>query len=704
MGLRATLLALAWATLTVGAQPFDSGHDDVAVAQDRQPDPEMPRFRAGANLVRVDAYVSKDGAALTDLKPEELAVFEDDKPQKLESLELIQARGPIPQSERTNPTTVRDMRQDVADSARTFTLFFDRFHVSVAGAYHANTPVIATLDTLIGQDDMVGVMTPEMSATSITYSRRTSNIERYLTDAWAWGIKDQVNTFSPQEQSFHECYPQVKYGFIADEMVARMREQQTLDALDGLVTHLDGLRPERKFVLVFTEGWPLYQRDEKLGRPLDAAVPGPDPIRVDPGTGRIATPGAPDTGRGMTTSFQACERQRVMLAFIDHQVEFRQLLQRANRANVSFYPIDARGLIVFDQPTRFDLSPSVDAAFLRKRHEDLHMMALQTDGVAVLNNTNDIAGAMRRMLADLGSYYLLSYYSSNTKLDGRFRRIRLEVTRVGAEVRARPGYLAPTESEARAGGVMPERPANSRSVPTPPPLVTRALDAIAPGRGNLPVRIQASGARSSIRAVVEFDAATAKLPEWISGGTLRLVIDPERGTTGATQTITAAIQPGQRSIPIGGTDAPLAPGRYSVRAELTPKAGRLPIQVTTFATVPAESAEVGTGALALRRGPSTGLAHVPTADPRFRRTERLRVEVPLMGEGHTGSARLLARDGQPMPLVATYTTRVDGDRNLTLAVAEIGLAPLAAGEYVLELTLAKGGTSDVVAYGFRIVP
>ena len=31
----------------------------------------MPRFRAGANLVRVDAYVSKDDVALTDLKADD---------------------------------------------------------------------------------------------------------------------------------------------------------------------------------------------------------------------------------------------------------------------------------------------------------------------------------------------------------------------------------------------------------------------------------------------------------------------------------------------------------------------------------------------------------------------------------------------------------------------------------------------------------
>ena len=379
-------------------------------------EPQRPRFRAGANLVRVDAYVSKDGVALTDLRPEDLEVYEDDKLQTLESVELVKARAPIPQSERINPTTVRDMRQDAADASRLVTLFFDRFHVGVSGGYHANKPIVQTLDKVIGQDDMVGVMTPEMSPTSITYSRRTTNIERFVTDTWAWGIKDQVATFSLQEQAFYECYPEGdKYGYTAAEMIARLREQQTLDALDQLVTHLEGLRPERKFVMVFTEGWPLYQRSDRLRRPFDGMPPGrQDPLRVDPLSGGIAKPGTPDSTRGMTVSFQACERQRAMLANIDHQLEFRTLLQRANRANVSFYPIDARGLIVFDQPTRFDLPPSVDQAWLRRRHEDLRMMAAQTDGLAVLNSTNDIAGAMQRIFADVGSYYLLAYYSSNT--------------------------------------------------------------------------------------------------------------------------------------------------------------------------------------------------------------------------------------------------------------------------------------------------
>ena len=79
---------------------------------------QLPRFRAGANLVRVDAYVSKDGVALTDLTQDDFLVFEDDKVQPIESFDLIAARAPNPQSERTNPTNVRDMRQQAAEAGR----------------------------------------------------------------------------------------------------------------------------------------------------------------------------------------------------------------------------------------------------------------------------------------------------------------------------------------------------------------------------------------------------------------------------------------------------------------------------------------------------------------------------------------------------------------------------------------------------------
>jgi VWFA-related protein len=663
---------------------------------------ELPRFRAGTNLVRVDAYVSKDDVAVTDLKVEDVEVYEDDKLQTVESFQLVTARPPNPQSERTNPTNVRDMRQEVQDSARVFTLFFDRLHVSLSGSYHARKPIIETMDRVIGPDDLIGVMTPDMSPGSVTYSRRTGSIESFVTGNWHWGQRERniMVSQTPQEEMLFECYgvdPELHGA-----LVARLREQQTLDALESLIIHLEGLRPERKFVMVFTEGWALYRQNDRLLRPVGGRPPTGDPIGTDPRTGGLRRPGSPDPQTGTRTGGEACERLRTMLAYIDHEVDFRQLLQRANRANVSFYPIDARGLIVFDTPIEWGVPPSVDNAWLRRRHDDLRMMADQTDGHAVLD-TGNVSGEMRKIFADVGSYYLMSYYSTNQRLDGRFRRIRVEVKRDGVNVRARPGYLAPTEEEARRAGAVSTSTSNAKS---PPPTVTRALDSLAPARGNLPVRVQAAGAPGTIRAVVELDPATAKQPEWLSGGTLKVTFEPERSQgsiQGASQTLTMAIEPGQRSIPIEGTDQPLAAGRYSVRAELTPRAGRLPIQLTTFATVPADTAPVGTAALASRRGPSTGLAYVPTADPRFRRTERLRIEVPVAGEGFTGTGRLLTREGQALQVVVNVSTRADA-KGKHLAVGEAALAPLAAGEYVLELSLTKDGKPEIVSYGFRLVP
>ena len=174
-------------------------------------------------------------------------------------------------------------------------------------------------------------------------------------------------------------------------------------------------------------------------------------------------------------------------------------------------------------------------------------MASQTDGEAVLN-TNDVSGAMqkvfRRRRLVLPAELLLD---ATTKLDGRFRRIRVEVKRHDVDVRARPGYLAPTESGSarRRRG---DRPAPARK-PAPPPTVTRALDALAPARGNLPVRVQAVGGRSSIRAIVELDAATAKQPEWLSGGTLRLTFEPERITGSSAVGAVADADHGDRTRP-----------------------------------------------------------------------------------------------------------------------------------------------------------
>jgi VWFA-related protein len=682
MRLRIALLGLMVPTLLAAQQPG-----------------ELPRFRAGTNLVRVDAYVSKDDVAVEDLKVEDFDVYEDDKLQAVESFSLVKARAPIPQSERTNPTNVRDMQQAAQDAARVFTLFFDPVYVSLSGSYHARKPIIETLDRVIGEDDLVGVMTPEMPVSAITYSRRTTSIENAVTKTWYWGRRDSIIE-TPQEQAIRQCYPASGNDRdLAGEMIARMSERQTLRALEALVIHLDGLRPERKFVMVFTEGWPLFRMNENLARRVEGRVPMTDPPSTDPRTGGLFRPGSTDPQTGGQT-MEACDRMRTELAYIDHEVEFRELLQRANRANVSFYPIDPRGLVAFDDPIGpgRPAGPVSDMRRLSSRQDGLRTLAADTDGTVVLNT--DIERALPRLLTDVGAYYLLGYVSTNPKLDGRYRRLTVRVKRPGVELRARPGYLAPTAAEVAAGQT-PSAAATSG----PPSTVREALSRLPGGRTPPPLYLQAAGGSGYLQITVELDRAIAAAPEWAKGGTIRVEVGPA-DTSGKDRRVEELVlAAGQRVYALRHPARDLlAPGRYQVRAQLTASGARSPLTLSTVATVPAAEALLGTAAIASRRGPGTGRLFQPTADPRFRRTERLVVETPLLASDATVSARLLNRLGQPMAVPVTLAERIDESLQLRVSLAELALAPLAPGEYVVEVTATKGTATSTVSYGFRVVP
>ena len=86
--------------------------------------------------------------------------------------------------------------------------------------------------------------------------------------------------------------------------------------------------------------------------------------------------------------------------------------------------------------------------------------------------------------------------------------------------------------------------------------------------------------------------------------------------------------------------AVVAPGRRSSRATTSfACAARAPRGVETVSvpvTLPAAS--TASGAVFIRRGPSTGNKDMPTADLRFRRSERIRVEVPSAAARHRRAA------------------------------------------------------------------
>ncbi len=676
--------------------------------------PQPPIFHTEANYVRVDVYPSHDGAPVGDLTRDDFEVLDNGVPQKIEQFQHIVVRAGGPQETRREPNSVAESRALLNDpQARAFVVFLDTYHVTIGGSHNIRRPLIDALDKTIGQDDLVAVMTPEMSAADLAFARRTTTIEGMLTRHWPWGERDQFTLKDPEESQYQECYPGVgpvpgcpdDDRGVATEMIYRRREKRTIDALQDLVRYLRDAREERTAVLVVSDGWRLFRPDPTLSRRLYCAVPGAAEITVDPKTGKL-TQANPQSPTGAVQN--RCDQDRMELSAIDDPQEFRRMLEEANRANVSFYSIDPRGLAVFDEPIVPPLGPSVgapapmvplsiDRRTLEERLDSLRTLAADTDGLAVVN-TNDLGAGIRRIVSDLTSYYLLGYYATG-KLDGKFHKITVHVKRPGVQVRARRGYLAATEAEVSAAAAATARRSSPEAVGARA-LATSAAAAVAKlaGVGRVePLKIQATGGWKpgpDGTAVPAF-WVVGEVVDRIPGADLDALVTDPSGQTVATAR--GRVQPGTTGALVAvNPAATIAPGEYTLMVR-----GQLPTgSAKASAKVTLPPAPQASGGIVVRRGPATGNREVPTADLRFRRSERMRMEVPSPAAASV-RARLLDRNGVEVPVPVTAAMRPDPD-GTRWATADLAVVPLAPGDYVMELTTTATGAADGTAAPGRL--
>src|SRR6185503_17501324 len=677
----------------------------AALAQTPTPPPQ-PTFRTEANYVRVDAFPTmKDGAPIADLTQADFEILEGGVPQQIEQFEHIVIRAAGSQDARVEPNSVREsLAMAQGSRARLFVVFLDTYHVEIEGSHAIRKPLVDALERLIGPDDLVGVMTPEMSARDVTFARRTTTIEGLLSRYWHWGERGRMTVRDPQDELYGVCYPNAgadsrctDQNGIAAEMIDRRHEKLALDALQDLVRYLRAVREERKAILAITNGWLLFRPNLNLARKLEChGVPTGPPVGIDPRSGRLTTREQP-----LAPPASQCDADRMKLGNLDNDAQFRDILGEANRANASFYPVDPRGLAVFDTPlVRNDVPgpppsmvpPSVDRAMLAGRINSLRTLAEATDGLAIVNS-NDLAGGFRRVIADLSSYYLLGYYSTG-KLDGRFHSITVRVKRPGVKVRARRGYLAATPAAATAaarGGAGAPATTNSEADATAR-AIAAAIGPLAGYARELPLRIQTAAGwkpgnaeSAAIWVVGELGGAATTGDAFVDGFDVTITV-----STASDQTVGTAstrVPRGARAFRAVVTPSqPLAAGEYAVRVGARGGAGSIPVRETTRLTVSA--APDAAGAMFVRRG--AGNRESPTADLRFRRNEQLRVEIPVAASDPP-SARLLDRNGQPLAVPVTAAVRDDADGS-RWHTAQLSLAPLAPADYVIELTAGSKKT------------
>ena len=661
-----------------GAQPA-SAQQPANAEQPVSTQQELPVFRGGINFVRVDVIVTdKKGQQVMDLKQSDFEVTEDKKPQTIEQFRLIRVDG-NPKPGEPPPRQIRnieDAEVELAkDDVRVFVIFFDDYHVRLGNSLSVKEPLSRFIRDQIRPNDVVAVMYPLTPVNDLNFTRNPAALLSAIDN-----FKGRKFDYTPMNQ-FEE-----QYARYPTEVVEQVRNDVVMTALRGLATRLGGLREGRKSIIYVSEG-------------LQASLP-PQMRRAD-----ATMPADPRMRGGMLGENSTREQTAEFFGQSDLYSRMREVYATANRNNAAFYALDPRGLAVFE----FDINEGAgfesDKRALQATTDTLRVLAEETDGRAIVNR-NDLAGGLTQMMRDSSVYYLLGYNSSSAPTDGKFHDIGVRVKRSGVDVRARKGYWAYTVedltkaktptievakpvqqalasiansvqaakyirtwigTERAAGGKtrvtliwepLPQAPGLRRDQPQPGRVSIIAADQKGDlvFRGRVPDAALASG--TPVTATPAAPVATA--PQ-------RLVFDAPPGTLELRLSVEAAGAGGVIDTEI----------RTLIVPDLTtPDAAMSTPRVFRARTARDFNALAG-DAMA-----------VPLAGREFSRAERLLIRFDIYGNA-LPSAVLLNRAGQKMADLPVAAAVSGGSHQI-----DVGLGAIAAGEYLIEITV-KGGLGEV---------
>ncbi|HKC57994.1 MAG TPA: VWA domain-containing protein [Vicinamibacterales bacterium] len=637
-------------------------------------------------MIRLDIHPTADGRAVQDLTAADLDLLEDGTPQKIET--LTHAAGP----------------------ARSFVVFLDTPHMRFEGARDVRVALVRFLDRLLGEDDMVGVMTPEMTPPDIRFGPKESIIPAIMQDETFWE-RARVGSRDPKEDRYAQCFPANEYRDVASEMQERHREQATLDAFSHLVDFLS-TRDTRTAVITLTDGWRLFGPNGRLSGNISSSRPGGfGGIGGGGGRGRGGFPGGggfprgrggqgganppqgggDDGGREVSAvSRTECEADRLALAALDDSRRLDRIVDAANRAMTAFYTIYARAIAAEQTPN--GRPPAVVANQEQdpaSRMDAMRQLAVNTDGMAIMT-TAALDGGLTRIAGDMAAYDVLTYRSTNNRLDGKFRTVTVRSLRPGVAVRTRRGYRGASVDDVLSGGT-------STAVDS----AFGSVAAVSP-RANFRVRTALARAGDASDAMLwvigELDYRARREVTWTAGAVADITLvgaDGQELVAKSVDVAANALSFTMRAPETGG----LAPGEYAVRVRLRPNnQDGLPVAETARVVVPRTLPALG-DSLLWRRGTSTGPQYVITADPRFQHSDRIRVEIPTSAAGTPGG-RMLDRFGKPNQVPVKVSERQDESTEFRWIVADAVLAPLAPGDYAIEVTL--GDAKQVTA--FQLVP
>jgi len=369
-------------------------------------------FSTSVQLVVVDAFIrDKNGNPIPNLTAADFSVAEDGKAQEiavcqfqeLQTEALPAASATLSVRPNEAPAEVKAVaRAQIAPAAsgevkykdkRLLVLFFDMSSMPIQDQIRAQDGAIKFVKTQITPSDLLAIM---------SFSGDVRVVEDFTEDRDKL-IKDIKNLTIGEGQGFDstatgDSATDTGAAFSADDSEFNIfNTDRQLSALETAVTMLGAL-PEKKALVYFNSGI------------------------TESGT--------------------------------DNQAQMTATVNAAIKNNVSFYPIDARGLVASaplgDATSASSTSSgamtgaanrSTQANF-QATQESINALADDTGGKALLDN-GDLSLGIVQAQRDISSYYIIGYYSKNSNLDGKYRKIELKVKKnLSAKLDYRHGYFA----------------------------------------------------------------------------------------------------------------------------------------------------------------------------------------------------------------------------------------------------------------------
>ena len=422
-GFWSTALLVAVAAGVSAQQPAPPRPAEGVIVQ------EKPTFKVQVDLVTNDVIVRDEkGNFIPDLKKEDFEVFEDGVKQDIASMTVVTggrvtnvlAPPPPPPPEGIILPPTRP-KNDV--SGRIFLFFVDDLHLQFHNTGRVRELFKKISKELVHDGDMFGIVSsgPSSIAIDMTYDRNR------LDEA----IKKMTgNELKPsdiiQGPSGAEGPSEVRY-----------RAHVAFSTVNDILHNLEQVHNRRKALVYVSDGYDFNPfQDARLGL-MDPNSPFAQNefARSQNQMNSQNSDGSSNT----RDPFSSQQKQNEEFADADLARELGELTRTANRANVTMYTIDPRGLVGMG-----DIDEQVDPQqwneYIRKSQDSLRVIAEETGGIAVVNQ-NDFSRALKRIDAETSDYYVLGYYSKNPDPTKRRRQIIVKVNRPNASVWARKEYV-----------------------------------------------------------------------------------------------------------------------------------------------------------------------------------------------------------------------------------------------------------------------